>query len=131
MGLFRKRKPGKYTNRKGTSFTVDSGGIHVDVDELLKSPEVQRQLQGVDRLFKQTTIMALRTGSEPPHMVGKGIYTKKSLLRDWDDDWQAALEEMNEFIEITYNSFFDISEEHPPTTDFLTADEIVKQYGET
>ncbi len=130
MSLFGKLKPGKYTNRKGTQYTVDSGGgLHVDVNDLLRSPEVQRQLKGLNSMFKQQTIMALRLGTEPPHMVGRGTYTKKSLLRDWDDEWQAVLEGMNEHIDITYNSFFDIPEEHPPVGILLTANEIAEQYG--
>lgn len=133
MGILKKLKPGKYTNRHGKNYTVERlGGISIDnMSEFLRTPEVQEQLKGADRMFKKQTIMALRTGSEPPHMVGVGTHTKKSLLQDWDDDWQAVLEEMNNYIDITYNSFFDIPEEHPPVTKFFTADEIVRQYGQT
>jgi len=132
MGLFKKTKPGKYTDRKGKHITVHGDGSWtIDAGSLLKSSEVRQQLKDIDGLFKQQTISALNLGTEPPHMVGMGTYTKKRLLQDWDDDWQAALEEMNNFIDITYNSFFDIPEEHQPVTDFFTADEIVRQYGET
>ncbi|MEE8233916.1 MAG: hypothetical protein V3R41_04470 [Gammaproteobacteria bacterium] len=132
MGFLKKLKPGKYTNRKDKHYTVHSdGSMSVDIDKFLNLPEVRRQLEGMNNLFRQQTIMALRLGTEPPHMVGKETYTKKSLLQDWDDDWQAALEECNKHVDITYNSFFDIPEEHPPVTEFLTADEIVRQYGKT
>ena len=130
MSLFGKLKPGKYTNRKGKNYTVDSqGGIHVDVNKLVRSPEFQRQLKGFDSLFKRQTILALHNGEKPPHLVGVGTYTKKSLIIDWTDDWQQELDELNKSIDITYNSLFDIPEEHPPSGVLYTANEIAEQYG--
>ena len=93
------------------------GGWTVDLDKLLTSPEVHRQLKEAGTLFKWLTIQALLSGTHPPHLVGIGTYTKKSLLKDWNSDWQTVLEEMN----ITYNSFFDIP--------ISTTEEIVETHG--
>ena len=130
----RKRlKPGtKLKNKRGVHYEVtERGGLRntETIGEFLDHPNVRKQLKAMDGIFKQQTIMALRMGTQPPHLVGVGTYTKKSLLRDWDDEWQSVLEDMNEHIDITYNSFFDIPEEHPDAGIVYTADEIVNKYG--
>ena len=43
------------------------------------SPEIQRQLTGMDRLFKGETLRALKYGRTPPHAVGKGRYNMSHL----------------------------------------------------
>lgn len=131
MGILKKLIPGKYTNRICEHYRVtDGGALEVDVRKLLSDPMVQKQLDAFQLLYMQETLGALYEGKEPPNSVGGyGILTKKKLITIWDDKWQAVLEEMNEHIDITYNSFFDIPEEHPPVTDFLTAEKIAEQYG--
>jgi len=135
MGLFSKLKPGKYTNRKGKEYEVTDNGRLVRhrnhfSEDFFASPHVQRQLDGVHRLFMQQTLIALHEGKRPPHSVGGyGTLTKKKLIVEWNDDWQKELDKMSEYYDVTYNSFFGIPEEHPPVGILLTADEIVEQYG--
>lgn len=80
----------------GPNVTVSkSGGRHVtDVGKLLSSPEVQRQLKAVHNLFMGETLRALKYGKKPPHQVGKGTYTLKTLKRDWNDEWQSVADEI-------------------------------------
>jgi hypothetical protein len=80
----------------GPNVTVTkSGGRHVDVGKLLSSPKVQKQLKAMDKLFKGEVLRALKFGKEPPLLVGKGIYTKKTLKRDWNDEWQAIANDLD------------------------------------
>ena len=80
----------------GPNVTVTkSGGRHVDVGKLLSSPKVQKQLKAMDKLFKGEVLRALKFGKEPPLLVGKGIYTKSTLKRDWNDEWQAIADNLD------------------------------------
>lgn len=100
------------------------------MSEFLNHPNVQKDLKAMNRLFMQTTLMALYEGKRPPHSVGKyGTLTKKKLIIEWNDDWQAELDKMSEYYDVTYNSFFGIPEDHPPVQVLLTADEILAEYG--
>lgn len=118
----KKLKSGMYLNR--------NGGRSVFVDDLLNSPNFKQQLDGFQRIYMRETIMALWEGTSPPNQLGGyGVLTKKKLIIEWNDDWQAEMDELEESYDINYNLFFNIQEEHPEVTIFLTADEIVRSYG--
>ncbi len=80
----------------GHNVTVANSGARyiTDVGKLLSSPEVQRQLKAVNRLFMGETLRALKYGKEPPLAVGKGTYNLKTLKRDWNDEWQSVADEL-------------------------------------
>ena len=106
------------------------GGIRVNTAKLIQSPEFKRQLDGFKRLYMRETIIALWQGKRPPNEVGGyGILTKKKLIIEWNDEWQAEMDKLEEYHDISYNILFDIPEEHPPASILLTADEIAEQYG--
>lgn len=107
-----------------------NGSISVDPVKLLRKPEVQDQLKAMHGLYMRQTILALWQGERPPHSVGGyGTLTKKKLIIEWNDDWQAEMDELEESYDISYNILFDIPDEHPPVTILLSADEIAEQYG--
>ena len=128
----KKLVPGqKMTNRKGKHYTVGRHGkLIVDPEKLIRSPEFQKQLNGFHSLYMQETILALWQGKRPPNSVGGyGVLTKKKLIIEWNDEWQAVMDNLEESFDINYNILFDITDEHPPVTILLTADEIAEQYG--
>lgn len=133
MGILKK---GKYTNRKDQHYFVDEHGRFSNtepLEEFLNRPNVKRQLDGFHRMYMQQTLMALYNGKEPPNSAGGyGILTKKKLMSIWDKDWQTELDTMNEYYDVTYNSFFNIptnGDAHPPAGILLTANEITETYG--
>lgn len=79
-----------------------NGARSVDVNKLLRQPNVQRQLKEMQRFFRQETLRALYNGKEPPLSVGQGRWTKEKLEKEWDDKWQADLEEVG----LKYEQFF-------------------------
>ena len=120
----RKLKPGdKLTNRKGKHYEVNSGGgitYTGTVGEFLDHPNVRKQLDGFQRLYMTQTIMALWQGERPPHSVdGYGTLTKKKLIVEWNDDWQAAMDKLSEYHDISYDILFDIQPE-PIWSDSIT-----------
>ena len=125
----KKLVPGqKMTNRKGKHYIVNNTGALEDY--FFDKPEVKKQLNAFHGLYMQQTLSALYKGEEPPNSVGGyGVLTKKKLKSVWNDDWQAELDKMSTYYDVTYNSFFGIADDHPPVTILLTADEIVEQYG--
>jgi len=56
----------------------------------------------MQRFFRQETLRALYNGKEPPESVGQGRWTKERLEKEWDDKWQADLEEVG----LKYEQFF-------------------------
>ena len=79
------------------------------VSDFLDHPNVRRQLDGFQRLFMRETIMALWNGTQPPHSVGGyGTLTKKKLIIEWNDDWQAEMDKLSEYHDISYELLFDI-----------------------
>lgn len=134
LAKVKKLKPGKYTNKSGTKYyEVDERGSFRNTEKMgdfLNHPNVKRQIDAMHRLYMQQTLMALYKGKRPPHSAGGyGTLTKKKLIIEWNDDWQAELDKMSEYYDVTYNSFFDIPEEHPPVGIILTAEEILAEYG--
>lgn len=130
----RKLQPGdRLRNKRGVHYTVDSRGALRNTEtigEFVNHPKVKRQIDAFHRMYMQQTLMALHEGNEPPNSVGGyGILTKKKLMSVWDDEWQAELDKMNEYYDVTYDSFFNIQEEHPPAGIILTAEEILAEYG--
>jgi len=125
----KKLVPGtKMTNRKGKYYNVNNMGILEDY--FFGRPEVKKQPNAFHSLYMQQTLSALYNGEEPPNSVGGyGILTKKKLMSVWNEDWQVELDKMNEYYDVTYNSFFGVLEEHPSAGILLTADEIAGQYG--
>ena len=103
-----------------------NGSVSVDLEKMLRHPKVQRQLDGFQRLFMRETIVALWQGRQPPHSVGGyGTLTKKKLIVEWNDDWQAEMDKLSESHDISYNILFGIKEEPK-----FTAEEIAAQYVE-
>jgi len=130
----KKRVPGtRYTNRKGDNWIINERhGLERtgSLKDFLDHPNVRKDLKAMGRLFMQQTLMALYEGKRPPHSVGKyGTLTKKKLMIEWNDEWQAELDKMSEYYDVTYNSFFGIPEDHPPVQVLLTAEEILAEYG--
>jgi len=121
----------KLTNRRGKHYTVGpNGNLIVDPAKLIRSPEFQKQLSVFHSLFMQQTILALWQGKIPPHSVGGyGTLTKKKLIVEWNDEWQAVMDDLSESFDITYNILFDIPDEHPDAGIVYTSDEIAEQYG--
>ena len=80
----------------GPHVTVGSdGGRSVKMNDFFSSPEVQRQLKGMERLFKGETLRALKFGKTPPNAVGQGRHTLESLKKEWNDEWQAVADDLN------------------------------------
>jgi hypothetical protein len=159
MSLFGKLKAGNYTNKKGKHYRVNDRGYLENTEtigEFLDHPNVKRQLDGFQRMYMQQTLKALYDGEEPPNSVGGyGVLTKKKLKSVWDENWQAELDKMNEYYDVTYDSFFGVkqkpiydvtttslledyffagqdesrSKDYPPARILLTASEIAEQYG--
>ena len=134
VSRWKELEPGtKLTNRRGTKYEINEhGGITRTgtIGEFVDHPNVQRQLKGFNRMFMQQTILALWQGKRPPNQVGGyGILTKKKLIVEWNDSWQAEMDELEEYYDISYNILFGIPDEHPESGIVYTADEIVKQYG--
>lgn len=149
----RKLKLGdKLINSKGKHYTVDEHGALRNTEtigEFLNHPKVKKQLDAFDRLYMQQTLMALYDGIEPPNQVGGyGILTKKKLMSVWNDKWQAELDKMNEYYDVTYDSFFNVPTngnapsitaitasstakvtEYSPVSIILTSEEILAEYG--
>jgi len=97
----------RHFSTAGTTFNDhikvhDNGSISADPDKFLRQPEVQRQLEGVRRLFRHETLRALHKGKEPPQSLGERSWTKERLKKEWDNEWQADLEAVN----LTYEQFF-------------------------
>ncbi len=101
----------RHFSNAGTSFNehFDKIKIHnngawsiTNPDEFLSHPEVQRQLKGMQQLFRRETLRALHKGTEPPQSFGEGSWTKERLKKEWDDEWQADLEAVN----LTHEQFF-------------------------
>ena len=102
----------------------------VNVRRLIESDKFKRQIDGFQRIYRRETILALWQGKRPPNQVGGyGILTKKKLIVEWNDSWQAEMDELEEYYDISYNILFGIPDEHPESGIVYTADEIVKQYG--
>ena len=80
----------------------NNGSISVDPEKFLRHPNVQRQLKGMQRLFRHETLRALYKGEEPPQSIGEGCWTKERLKKEWNDEWQADLEQVG----LTYEQFF-------------------------
>lgn len=125
-------EPGtKLTNRRGRNYTIDSNGrMRTNIDVLFSDPDVQEQIHGFQQMFMRQTILALWQGKQPPHSVGGyGTLTKKKLIIEWNDAWQAEMDRLSDSYDLNYNILFGIPEEHPESGVVYTADEIVNQYG--
>jgi len=98
----RSLKDGSYVNSKGNRVgTVRDGSWSwttttpaVGSKEWLQKPQVQEQLRGVEQLYKREVIRAIHEGRTPPHSVGVGTYTRETLQRDWNDEWEAIAKRM-------------------------------------
>ena len=134
VSKWKRLEPGtKLTNRRDTNYEINErGGITRTgtIGEFLDHPNVQRHLRGMEHMFMQQTILALWQGKIPPHSVGGyGTLTKKKLIVEWNDEWQAEMDTLSESFDITYNILFGIPDEHPDAGIVYTADEIADQYG--
>ena len=69
--------------------TTTAPGV-VGSKEWLQQPKIQEQLQEMENLFKREVIRAIHEGRSPPG----SDYTRQSLLRDWDDEWQTLANKM-------------------------------------
>jgi len=88
-----------------------NGSVSVDVEKMFRHPKVQKDLRNVGKLYKFMVIQALRNGERPPHQYGDMLpMNKDRLLIEWNDKWQAALDEVG----ISYAEFFDIPEDDEP-----------------
>ena len=117
-----KPRPGKYDhmNRDGS----------VNIARLIGSDKFQQQIKGFEGMFMRQTILALWQGKQPPHSVGGyGTLTKKKLIIEWNDEWQAEMDTLSESFDITYNILFGIPDEHPEAGIVYTSNEIVNKYG--
>ena len=72
----------------------NNGSISADPKKFLRHPNVQRQIKGMQQLFKHETLRALYKGEEPPQSIGEGCWTKERLKKEWNDEWQADLKIM-------------------------------------
>ena len=75
------------------NFRPTTPGV-VGSKDWLQQPKIQEQLRGMEQLYKHEVIRAIHEGRTPPHSVGVGTYTRQSLLRDWDDEWEAIASKM-------------------------------------
>lgn len=66
----------------------------VGSNEWLRQPQIQEQLRGMEQLYKREVVRAIHEDRTPPHSVGVGTYNRQSLLRDWDDEWEAIASKM-------------------------------------
>ena len=97
-----------------------NGSISTDINTLLRNPKVQDDIRAAGRLYKMMVLKALYTGERPPKQYGDFLpMNKERLLVEWDDDWQAVMDDTG----LDYNTFFGIKEE-------LTAEEIAASYVE-
>ncbi len=108
-------------NRRGEHMIVHNNGARsTDISQLLRNPKVQEDIRAAGRLYKMMVLKALYTGEEPPKQYGDFLpMNKERLLAEWDDDWQAVMDDVG----LDYNEFFGIVEE-------LTAEEIAATYVE-
>lgn len=129
---YKKLEPGMIlSNRRGSMIRVNDRGYlerSGTLAEFLDNPKVQSDLRKMERLYKVQVIEALWNGDRPPHKVGELMeMTKHRLQIEWNDEWQAVLDELSHYMDISYNKLFDIEE---PEVVELTAEEIAAEYVE-
>lgn len=80
--------------------------------KFVNTPAFKAELDAAKQQYMKQTILALWNGSRPPRQVGEYIrMTKKKLITEWNDEWQAEMDKLAEYYDINYDILFGIDKD--------------------